>query len=204
MAFAEAFAGQLASPHGAAGRLVGYAMDRANRKPTRLALDLLAPRDGEHILDVGCGTGQALLDLSTRARTHLIGIDPSPLMARTAQDRLGERARIECASLETMEFADASFDAALLLNVLYFCKPHENALARLHRTLKPGGRAAAYVTHRDSMQGWSFTKAGLHRLYDEQQLFTLFADAGFAPASISVQAQPVTHGVTGLLVVAIR
>lgn len=204
MALAGVFAGQLASPHGTAGRLVGYAMDRANRKPTRMALDLLAPQDGENILDVGCGTGQALADLGKRAHVQLTGIDPSPLMANVAADRLGTTAHVQCAALETMVFADASFDAALLLNMLYFCKPQENALARLHRALKPGGRAVAYVTHRASMQGWSFTQAGLHRLYDEQEVFALFAEAGFAPSSISVQVQAVTHGVTGLLVLANR
>lgn len=82
MALATAFAGQLARPHGAAGRFVGLAMDLANRKPTRLALDLLSPRAGEHILDVGCGTGSALVALRRRAAARVTGVDPSDLMAR--------------------------------------------------------------------------------------------------------------------------
>ena len=188
----------------AAGRFVGLAMDLANRKPTRLALDLLSPRAGEHILDVGCGTGSALVALRRRAAARVTGVDPSDLMARMAAARLDGVGTVHRASLETMCFPDASFDAALLLNMLYFCKADGIALARLHRTLKPGGRVVAYVTHRDAMRGWSFTRAGLHRLYDENALFDVFVAAGFAHDCISVQAQPITKSVTGLFAIATR
>ena len=204
MALATAFAGQLARPHGTAGRFVGLAMDLANRKPTRLALDLLAPRAGEQILDVGCGTGSALIALRRRAAARVTGIDPSDLMARMAAARLDGVGSVHRASLETMRFPEASFDAALLLNILYFCKADGVALARLHRILIPGGRVVAYVTHRDAMRGWSFTRAGLHRLYDESALFDIFVAAGFAHDCISVQAQPITKSVTGLFAIATR
>lgn len=204
MALATAFAGQLARPHGAAGRLVGLAMDLANRKPTHLALDLLNPRPGEHILDVGCGTGAALAALRRRAKAKVIGIDPSDLMARMAAARLDGVGTVHRASLETMDFPEASFDAALLLNMLYFCDADGIALARLRRILKPGGRVVAYVTHRDAMRGWSFTRAGFHRLYDEKALLDIFVAAGFARARISVQARPITKSVTGLFAIATR
>ncbi len=204
MALATAFAGQLARPHGAAGRLIGHAMDLANRKPTRLALDLLAPRAGEHILDVGCGTGSALVALRRRVPAQVTGIDPSELMAHMAAARLDGVGAVHRASLESMHFPETKFDAALLLNMLYFCDAEGTALARLHRVLRPGGRVVAYVTHRDAMRGWSFTRAGLHRLYDERALFDIFVAAGFARARISVQAQPITKSVTGLFAIATR
>lgn len=202
MALATAFAGQLARPRGAAGRCVGLAMDLANRKPTRLALDLLNPRSGEHILDVGCGTGSALAALRRRAPASVTGIDPSDLMARMAATRLDGVGTVHRASLETMQFPEASFDGALLLNMLYFCKA--DGLSRLHHILKPGGRVVAYVTHRDAMRGWSFTRAGFHRLYDEKQLLDIFVAAGFAHENISVQARPITKSVTGLFAIATR
>lgn len=204
MTLASAFAGQLARPHGAAGRLVGHAMDLANRKPTRLALDLLAPRAGEHILDVGCGTGSALVALAGRGPARLVGIDPSELMARMAAARLDGLGTVHRASLETMRFAEASFDAALMLNMLYFCDANGTALARLRHVLRPGGRAVAYVTHRDSMRGWAFARAGLHRLYDARALFEMFAAAGFARNRIAVQEKPITRSVMGLFAIATR
>lgn len=204
MGLAHRLAAQLARPRGWTGRLVGHAMDRANGRATRLALDLLAPRDGERVLDIGCGTGVALAAIAKRADAVLAGIDPSPLMVEMAQDRLGRGADIRCASMEGMDFPPGSFDAALMLNMLYFCQPGSGAMEQAHRVLRPGGRAVAYVTHRDTMQGWSFTRAGLHHLYDEGELADLFVSAGFAPDAVCVQTCTIAPQVKGLLVVAIR
>lgn len=204
MGLAHRLAAQLARPRGWTGRLVGHAMDRANGRPTRLALDLLAPRAGERVLDIGCGTGLALAAIAGRADARLTGIDPSPLMVQVAQERLGAQADIRCASIECMDFPPASFDAVLMLNMLYFCPPGIDAMQQVHRVLRPGGRAVAYVTHRETMQGWSFAQAGLHRLYDQRELSDLFLEGGFAPGPICVQTCAITPRIKGLLAVAIR
>lgn len=201
---AAAFAGQLARPRGIAGRLLGRAMDLANRRPTRLAIDLLAPRAGERVIDIGCGTGAALAAVRRRADVDAAGIDPSPVMAAMAATRLGEGADIRCAELAAMPFPPTSFDAALLLNMLYFCDPDGRDLAPLHRILRPGGRAVAYVTHRDTMRDWSFTRVGLHRLYDEAALERIFMGAGFAHNRITITRVAITPSITGLLARAVR
>jgi len=204
MSFAASLAGQLAHPDGMAGRLLGHAMDFANRRPTRLAIDALAPRAGEHILDVGCGTGAALDAVLRRAAVRATGIDPSRVMAAMAAERLDGRALVLRTRIETMPFGPGMFDGIMLLNMLYFCDAKARQLARIRETLKPGGRAVAYVTHRDSMSRWAFTREGLHRLYDERDLRELFLAAGFASCDISVQAVPVTRSIKGLVAIATR
>lgn len=199
VSFARRFARQLAHPHGAAGRLLGFAMDLANHKPTQLALDLLNPQAGERILDAGCGTGKALKAVLRRADCPVTGIDPSPAMIAAASRTLGQRATLVQTGMEGLPFPDASFDAVIALNVLYFADREGRMLANLHRVLKPGGRLVAYVTHRETMQDWPFARAGLHRLYDEAELVVALADGGFAPARISVHGTPITRSVKGLL-----
>ena len=209
MSFARGFAEQLALPNGWAGRLLGKAMDLANRGPTRLAVELLDPRPGQEILDAGCGTGAALAKVLGRTDCRVTGIDPSRTMLKAAERRLGRewrdaRASLHCAGLESLPFADATFDGALVLNVLYFCDQEGQMLANLKRVLKPGGRLVAYVTHRETMQNWPFARAGLHRLFDERELVDLLADGGFARGRISVHRVAVTRSVKGLLAVAER
>ena len=54
--------GQFARPHGVLGRLAGWIM--ANRPSSRQrsawTIGLVAPRDGETLLEIGCGPGYAL------------------------------------------------------------------------------------------------------------------------------------------------
>lgn len=203
MAFSLRLAEQLARPHGLAGQLLGSAMDIANRRPTRLAIDLLGPRGGEAVLDAGCGTGLAIAEVLRRAPCRVTGIDPSPTMVRNAEARLARHraagmVRIIPGRIEDMCCADAGFDAVLALNVLYFCDAEGRMAERLARSIRPGGRLVAYVTHGDTMRNWAFAREGIHRLFDSGSLKSLLADAGFASARTEVQEIPVTRSVLGL------
>ena len=169
-----------------------------------LATDLLAPQDGEAILDAGCGTGAALAEVLSRADCRATGIDLSDTMAAAARRRLGSRARILRSGIEDLPFPDESFDAVLALNVLYFCDHEGRMLRALRRVLRPGGRLVAYVTHRRTMENWPFTRNGIHRLFDETELIEALADAGFARSRISVHEKAITRSVRGLFACAER
>lgn len=199
---AHRFAGQLAHPRGLAGRLLGSAMDIANSAPTRWAIDALAPRDGERILDAGCGTGAALAEALGQARIVPVGIDPSQAMIAAARSRLGDGAELHAVDTSAMPFAEGTFDAALALNVFYFCDPQSRMVADLRRVLKPGGRLVAYVTERTSMEAWPFVRAGLHRLFDADGLRAALVAGGFDSDRIVIHTRQVARRVTGLLAVA--
>lgn len=199
MAMAHLLARQLARPSGAAGRMLGALMDVANGKPLRLAVDMLAPLPGESILDAGCGTGAAMAEMLRRASCHVTGVDASDTMLSVARRRLRPDAVLLEASLESLPFAAESFDAVLALNVLYFNDGTNGMLRSLHRMLRPGGRLVAYVTDAASMADWSFTRAGLHRLYDADALRAAFVDAGFASDCCEVHDVSITRRVKGLV-----
>ena len=178
-------------------------MDLANARVTRRAIDLLAPRPGELILDGGCGTGAALGEMLQRAPCRVIGLDRSDEMIATARDKLGTQASLRVGTVE--DLADGpELDGALLLNVLYFCDADAAMVRAVHRRLKPGGRLVAYVTHRATMERWAFARSGFHRLFDGDELARLLAAGGFAPAQIQVHEEPVAHFVRGLFAVAHR
>lgn len=204
MNLARRFAQQLARPQGVAGRLIGSAMDVANRRPTRLALSLLAARPGERVLDAGCGTGAALAALLAQTAVTASGVDPSPTMLAAARRRLGPRVELAEVAIEALPFADGAFDAALALNVLYFAGSDGAMIRQLHRVLRPGGRLVAYVTHRDSMANWPFARQGMHRLFDAAQLAAALTEGGFAPDRVCVQEAAITASVTGLLALAVK
>ncbi len=179
-------------------------MDLANARVTRTAVDLLAPRQGEHVLDAGCGTGAALAEVRRRAPCVLAGIDRSATMIAAARRRLGPEPWLRTVAVEASPPFVCPFDGVLLLNVLYF-SGHDAAMVQaLHRQLKPGGRLVAYVTHRETMERWAFARAGLHRLFDECDLAQVLIDGGFAPSRVAVQERPVTSTVRGLFAVAYK
>lgn len=199
MTIARRLAQQLAQPSGLSGRLLGNAMDVVNRKPLQLAVDLLAPADGEDVLDAGCGTGAAMIEMRARAACRITGVDRSETMVAAARRRLDPAMRALCSGIEELPAETASFDAALALNVLYFEGSDHGMLRAFHRVLRPGGRLVAYVTHRESMADWAFAREGLHRLFDDGQLRAAFVDAGFAPGHVEVHEVWITRSIRGLL-----
>jgi len=104
-------------------------------------------RPGMEILDAGCGGGRNLVYF-LRCGFAVHGVDGSPeaiaavrsLAAHWAPELPAENFRRE--AVETMSFADASFDVVVSSAVLHFARDEEhfNAMVReMWRVLKPGG-----------------------------------------------------------------
>jgi trans-aconitate methyltransferase len=103
-------------------------------------VDLLVPRAGERILDLGCGTGHLTARIA-EAGAEVIGIDAAEAMiarAREAYPNLRfEVGRGEDFALETP--VDAVFSSA----ALHWMWPPDAVAACVHRALGPGGRFVA-------------------------------------------------------------
>ncbi|MEO7602407.1 MAG: methyltransferase domain-containing protein [Sphingomicrobium sp.] len=101
------------------------------------ALDLLDPRPGEHILDVGCGDGALTTRIIERGAS-VVGIDSSADMIDAAKAAGLDAHRLEA---EDMRF-DAEFDAAFSNAALHWMLDKGAVAAAIFRALKPGGRFA--------------------------------------------------------------
>lgn len=107
------------------------------------AIERLAPAPGESIVDVGCGSGQTLLQLAERVGSggRVLGVDPSrPLL---------ERARQRTAHLPQVELCEGDAASVSLrgplhglfsrFGVMFFADPAQ-AFSSLRAQLEPGGR----------------------------------------------------------------
>jgi len=101
-------------------------------------LELLAPRPGERILDLGCGDG-ALTRKLADSGCDVVGVDASAPQVLAAR-RLGLDARV--ADGERLAF-EAEFDAVFSNAAIHWMKRAGDAIAGVWRALKPGGRFVA-------------------------------------------------------------
>jgi trans-aconitate methyltransferase len=100
-------------------------------------LELLAPQPGEHILDLGCGTGHLSHKIAERGAA-VIGLDSSPDMIAAARKAYPD---IEFQPSDATDFAfDRLFDAVFSNAALHWVKPPEAAVRCIARALRPGGR----------------------------------------------------------------
>jgi trans-aconitate methyltransferase len=99
-------------------------------------VELLAPRPGERILDLGCGDGTLTEALAQIA--DIVGVDASPEQVAAARAR-GLDARVQ--SGETLDF-DNEFDAVFSNAALHWMRRPDAVTTGVFRALKAGGRFA--------------------------------------------------------------
>lgn len=98
-------------------------------------LELLAPRAGERILDLGCGDGPLTARL-VAAGCEVVGVDASPEMVAACRAR-GLDARLMDG--EALGFA-AEFDAVFSNAALHWMRDGAAVVAGVRRALRAGGR----------------------------------------------------------------
>ena len=136
----------------APGGVPGVARERAFQDETdRLIADYLAPSAGLAVLDIGCGGGRlgallpgaalvAGIDIADSALARALPRHPAPspfAFARMDAARLG--------------FAEASFDAALMIDTIDFLADPAAALAEAARVLARGGRLMVTAHNKESL-----------------------------------------------------
>jgi SAM-dependent methyltransferase len=108
------------------------------------------PPHGARLLEVGPGLGNLLIEAVARGY-DVTGVEYSASSVRTANERIG-RAAVVLGSLSSVALPDASFDIAVLADVLEHTRDPLSDLRRLWRLLKPGGSLFMAVPSLDS---WS-------------------------------------------------
>ena len=96
-------------------------------------------RDGDAVLDVGCGTGSVLSVIRRQSDIVGYGLDASPQMIEAARKKNPD-CRFQAGDSAHLPYADASMDVVMAC-MAYHHFPEQAAFRQeARRVLKPGGR----------------------------------------------------------------
>ncbi len=150
--------------------------------------EMLRPKAGTRILDVGCGNGTAEASLARLrlSQVELFGVDMLPhRLAEANQRTRGMNARVGYAAADAcrLPFADATFDSTFCVAVLQHIREPEHAIAEFARVTRPGGRVLAVEPDNASRYWFSSLESGVHAFALSRSFFRELAAArGETPA----------------------
>ncbi len=116
------------------------------KKLKRKVLKLAKIKNGQSVLDVGCGTGALLIIVKEmHPNSEVVGIDPDKTVFNLAMKKIGKvKASIQLkrAYGEKLPFGDSKFDVITNVLVLHHLptKIKIKVLSEMHRCLKPNGK----------------------------------------------------------------
>lgn len=158
------------------------------RAHAKLAADITQVSSADHIVDIGCGPGNAVRTAARRG-ARATGVDPSRSMLRVARFiTRNERVQWVEGSAESVPVPAASATIVWALATVHHWRDVPEGLAEIHRILSPGGRllaierqcahgATGFASH-----GWTAEQA--------ESFATLARSAGF----VNVAAEARTSG----------
>lgn len=129
----------------------------------RTLIDIMAPKPGEAILDVGCGAGSLdrLLAKRLGSANPITAMDTNAFLRSEAAtlakaEGVDGTIRFVPGDAERLPFPDASFGCAFSVTVLEECDA-DRAISEMKRVVKPGGRIGIVVRALDMPQWWNLT-----------------------------------------------
>jgi SAM-dependent methyltransferase len=108
----------------------------------RAAVERAAPAEGQHVVDVGCGTGNASLLAAARG-ARVTGVDPAGRLLEVARGRVREQgldATFVLGEAGALPLGDDEADLVLSVFGVIFASDPEAAAADMARVAGPAGR----------------------------------------------------------------
>jgi demethylmenaquinone methyltransferase/2-methoxy-6-polyprenyl-1,4-benzoquinol methylase len=131
-------------------------------RPIRIGLQTLALCAGESVIEVGCGTGRALVAMarSVGGSGRTLGVDRSVMMCSVSQSRiarlgLSDRAGAASGDALSLPCSSGSLDAAFMSFTLELFSDDlmPRVLAECRRVLRPQGRLCVVAMSRPGARG---------------------------------------------------
>lgn len=106
-------------------------------------IELLKPRQGERIIDLGCGTGDLAHEISRKGAT-CVGLDYSADMIEAARRKYPDMSfRVANAERFGLERDEEPYDAVFSNAALHWMLRPEDVIESIWHALRPGGRFVA-------------------------------------------------------------
>lgn len=187
--FGDYWASQCGNPRGLIGKIVTWAMNRANNVMYRGIVTKMKPHDSMRMLDVGFGNGYLEKLIYKQAKCHIEGVDISADMVNVAAKNNKEAvskgmAHFAVGDCCDLAFDDLSFDVVTTMNTIYFWSDTIKGLKEIHRVLKEDGVFYNAVLTKESLDNVFYTKNGFKKFADEEYI-QMGKEAGFSHISIT-------------------
>lgn len=157
----------------------------------RLLLDLfLSATPGQRVLDAGAGQGSMSARLD-RLGFEVTSADASEAAVEVLRRRL--RGEVVRATVTDLPFPEASFDAAVLGEVLEHVEDDRASLTEVARVVRPGGAIALSVPADPELFGPSDEWAGHFRRYTREALLDVCVSAGLVVERCSAWGFPLSR-----------
>lgn len=124
---------------------------------------------GRTVLDVACGSGDGTAILARAGAIRAVGVDRSDAELGSARVPVGQAAEFLAVDLDSLPFADDTFDLIVGFDAIEALPQRARALDELHRVLRPDG--VLLISSRDEDMLFSLRARWRHVRHWEQQTF---------------------------------
>lgn len=191
----EIIARHSAHPRGLFGHLVAHGMARDTARVNRRVIDLLEPKPGERVLELGCGHGRTLRRVAAAVAPggSVVGVDPSDVMLTVAKCHLRRQiaagaARVVRGSSDGIPEADGSFDRLYSVHTLYFWPALARGLREAHRVLRCGGELLLAFYSSDDARWADHVPSSIYQKRSRAEVCAALPDAGFQDADVDIDS----------------
>lgn len=134
---------------------------------------LLAPKEGERVLDVACGAGAVAIP-AAGSGAEVLATDITPAFVEIVRERADEagltNVDAQVMDGQALDLADDTFDAAMSNFGVFLFPQRAKGFAEMHRVLRPGGRAVVTSFMGPPDNEWiAFFGESVRRAFPDQQ-----------------------------------
>jgi SAM-dependent methyltransferase len=200
---------------GGQGWLAAYGrIERSVADLGKAAVEAAAAQPGEHVLDIGCGTGGTTAELARAigANGHVLGVDISEPLIGAARSHRVDNATFVVGDAVRYPFKAGTYDLAFSrFGVMFFADPVA-AFKNILHALKPTGRLVFLCWRTPQENPWGLVPLraaqpflppmprpgpedpGQYSFGDRARVERILKDAGFGTPSIKPLDRPIWMG----------
>ena len=104
-------------------------------------IDVLSPKEGDKVLDIGCGTGELTRVLAERVGPEgkVVGVDPDKERVKFANKKYGT-SNLEFLEGDSENFPENHYDIVYSNYVLQWVKDKDTTFKKVSQNMRPGGK----------------------------------------------------------------
>jgi len=152
-------------------KLFGYPLVVSSRQRSGVIIKYLNPQFAERVLDIGCGIGYYVFELSDKFGCKVEGIDLDAediqLANKIKNITKNTNVNFKVSNVLNLDYPDESFDKIIMSEVLEHIRDDKKVLSDLYRILKPHGYLILSTPYAEVVEEYTEQK---HKLTEKKKL----------------------------------